>query len=68
MRLFTVNSGVTFSLHELTLVQGNARDSGGSIRGGLNSTLLISNTAFFDNAAPKGGGAIYHPHRSVDDH
>ena len=48
VRVFTVNSGVTLNLDELTVAQGNADFGGGIFNGG---TLTVSNTIFTDNTA-----------------
>jgi predicted outer membrane repeat protein len=57
VRVFTVNSGVTFNLDELTVANGFAAgDAGGGI---LNAgTLTVSNSILLDNNAHYGGGIL----------
>ncbi len=55
-RIFTINSGVTASLSDLTLANGLQNNGGGIFN---NGTLTVSNCAITGNAAPDGGGGIF---------
>ena len=57
MRVFTVNSGVTLNLNELTVADGSSFGNGGGIYN--NGTLTVSNSTFSGNSANGGGGGIY---------
>jgi CSLREA domain-containing protein len=69
VRVFTVNSGVTLNLNELTITGGRAPSgggSGGAISGGSGSTVIVSKATFSGNTAPTGGGgAIFFPSGSL---
>ncbi len=57
VRVFTVNPGVTLSLNELTVANGNAQRF--RRRRHLNSgTLTVSNSTFSGNSANGSGGGI----------
>src|SRR5215470_9947093 len=54
--VFSVNSGVTFTVENLTIADG--RGSGGAINN--SGTVNVTNSTFSGNSAPAGnGGAIY---------
>ena len=59
VRVFTVNSGVAFTLNALTIANGTVREYGSG--GGIyipDGTLTVSNCTFSGNSA-LGGGGIY---------
>jgi len=53
VRVFEVNSGVTFNLQNLTVANGNADGGGGIYNRG---TLNVTNSTFSGNTAAHGGG------------
>ncbi|BAP55042.1 hypothetical protein THII_0745 [Thioploca ingrica] len=55
-RVFNVNSGVTVTLKNLTIQNGNAENGGGIFSDGL---LTINNCTITGNAATNNGGGIY---------
>ncbi len=61
VQIFVVNSGVTASISNLTIANGNGI-SGGGIHN--NGTLMVTNSALSDNSASYGGG-IYNQNRST---
>jgi len=58
VRVFTVNSGVTFNLDTLTVSNGNA-NIGGGIFVDDNATLTVSDSVFSGNTASGWGGGVY---------
>jgi len=54
VRLFTVSSGVTFTVNTLTLTGGNANNGGGILNNG--GTLTVTNSTLSGNTASGGGG------------
>ena len=55
--IFTINSGVTVKLENLTLTNGTAED-GGAICNNYDGTITLSGCNFNNNTATENGGAI----------
>jgi len=64
-RIFYVNSNqdfpTTFTVKNLSLVDGFTDEQGGAILGEHRASVLVENVAFLRNVANSGGGAIYSP-------
>jgi hypothetical protein len=58
VRVFTVNSGVTLNLNELTIANGSTPDNGGGISN-WGGTVTVNNSTFAGNSAVYGAGGIY---------
>ena len=64
VRVFTVNSGVTFNLNNITVANGKTPDGSNcpaACGGGIlnNGTVNVTNSAFSGNSAYYSGGGIY---------
>lgn len=64
-RIFFVNSNqdfpTTFTVKNLSLVDGFTDEQGGAIRGEHRASVVVDNVTFLRNVANSGGGAIYSP-------
>jgi len=64
-RIFHVNSNqdfpTTFTVRNLSLVDGFTTENGGAIRGEHRASVVVENVTFLRNVANQGGGAIYSP-------
>lgn len=64
-RIFSVNSNqdfpTTFTVKNLSLVDGFTDERGGAIRGEHRASVVVDNVTFLRNVANSGGGAIYSP-------
>lgn len=64
-RIFHVQSNqdfpTTFTVKQLSLVDGFTRENGGAIRGEHRASVIVQNVKFLRNVANEAGGAIYSP-------
>jgi hypothetical protein len=57
--VFAVNTGVTFTVQNLTIANGNAQNGAGGGIDNENGTLTVTNSTFFGNIGYNFGGGIY---------
>jgi predicted outer membrane repeat protein len=56
-RVFSINSGIHFGVHNLTIANGNSTGDGGGIYN--TGTLTVTDSTFSDNSANFNGAGIY---------
>lgn len=58
VRHFIVNGGLTFTLKDITLQNGNHADRGGSVES-TGAQVVLNHATFLNNSAVNQGGAVY---------